>query len=111
MKQGQTLVLLLVFMTVASIIISAAVIVTVINSTSSSKLERGNVALEIAESGAENALLRLLRDPAYAGEPGITVAGGVITAVGQDAGFTRTIVVTTNYNNNVLTVTSWREKF
>lgn len=117
--------MLLVFMMMASVVIGAAVIMTLVNSTSSGKLEAGESALAVTESGAENALLRLLRDPNYTGtgyngeaeldvgtgKAHISVNNGLITAIGKDGIFTRTILVTTSYNNNVLTVISWREQF
>jgi len=59
MRRGQTLVLLLVFMAMAITITTAAVMVTVVNSQMGSKWEQGEAALAVAESGAENALIRL----------------------------------------------------
>lgn len=119
-KSGQTLVLLLVLMAIAIIVVSAGVIVTIVNSTSSGKLDSGNMAWDVAESGVENALMRLLRDPAYVGETlpvgsgtaTITVTDGgtpLITSVGKLGNFTRTIQVSTSYTNNVLSISSWKE--
>jgi len=113
------LVFLLVFMAIAIVITSAAVIVTVVNSTATGQFSFGETALNIATSGAENGLLRLLRDPQYGGEAltvgsgsaVITVASGVITSVGKVGIFSRTVQITTSYNNNVLSILSWKEKF
>lgn len=120
-NSGQTLVVLLVFMVVAITVISAAVVVTVISSQSTSIFSLGEGAFAISESGAENALMRLLRDPDYSGET-LVVGNGtaiisvsnngnnkIITSVGINGNYTRTIEIVTSYTNNVLTITSWRE--
>lgn len=118
-QRGQTLVFLLVFMAIAIAITSAAVIVTAINSTSASNFDQANNALDIATSGAENGLMRLLRDPNYSGETlaigsgtaYISVVSGVLTSRGTTGNFSRTVVVTTSYSNNVLSINSWKETF
>ncbi len=120
-NSGQTLIVLMVFMVVAITVISAAVVVTIVNSQSTSKFSQGEVAFAIAESGAENALMRLLRDPYYAGET-LTIGNGtaiinvsgndasrVVTSTGKNGSYTRKVQVTSSYNNNVLTIVSWKE--
>ena len=119
-RVGQTLVMLLVFMTMAITATTAAVLMAIVNSQSTLKLDQGNSALAIAESGAENALMRLLRDPAYSGET-LSVGGGtakidvqdgavpVVTSVGKNGAFTRTVQIQTMYSNNVLAIVSWKE--
>ena len=47
---------------------SAAIIVLASNSIAASKQEEGTTAYYAAESGAENAMLELLRNPNYTGE-------------------------------------------
>ena len=117
-KSGQTLITLLVFMVVSIVITSAAVAMTVSNSLRASKFEQGLITLHIAESGAENALLRLLRNPSYTGET-LTVGTGtaVITVTGTptkivsegiNGRFRRKIEVGVD-TSTVLTVTSWKE--
>ncbi|MBI2611956.1 hypothetical protein HYW54_04415 [Candidatus Gottesmanbacteria bacterium] len=117
---GQILVTLLFFVVIAIIITSGAVVVILTNSLSASKFAQGNVAYYIAESGIENALLRLLRNPSYNGETLaiedatalITVSGDnpkTITSVGSIGNFSRTIEVIADYTDNILTVTSWKE--
>ena len=94
--------------------------VTIANSLTTSKYYQGQDALNVAEAGADNALMRLVRDPTYTGESltvglgtaTITVSGispKTITSVGQSGNFRRTIVVTATQTNNVLAVTSWVE--
>jgi hypothetical protein len=119
-KKGQTLVILLIFMAMAITITSAAVVVIIVNSKMGSRWEMGETALAVAESGAENAMLRLLRDPTYAGEtltvgPGsatieVTGTDPIITVSGTVGDFTRKVRVTTGYSGSgALTVNTWTE--
>lgn len=120
--RGQALVVLLVFMTVAIIMTTMAVALLIINANAASHVEQGDMAAAIARSGAENAVLRLERNPAYAGET-LTVDGGsatvtvtgvsplTITSVGIYNGFIRTAVVSASFVDTVLTVHSWQEVF
>lgn len=121
-QSGQALVTLLFFMIIAITITSSAVVVIILNSQSASKVARTQEAFAAAESGAENALLRLLRDPNYSGEimpvntstATITVSGTspiTITSVGKSGEFLRTIQAQAEYSNNILTVNSWKEIF
>lgn len=118
--KGQALVTLLFFMVISITIISAAVILIVVNATTLGHVERGLYAQSVAESGAENAVLRLLRDPSYIGETllvgegnaVITVSGTdpkVILSVGSLGEHKRQIEVIAGYTNNQLTINSWRE--
>ena len=121
-NSGQSLISLIIFMVMATMIISGAVAVIVTNSKTTSKFYQGSISYDIAEAGIENAILRLLRDPNYAGETLtvgsdtaiITVTGNsdnyTITSRGSSGNFARTVQVVTSYNNNVLTVTSWKEQ-
>jgi len=120
-KSGQTLTLILVFMTVAVIITTATVMVTVVNNTQASKYDQGNATLDVAESGVEDAVMSLLRNPDYTGET-LTVGSGTanivvsvgdfpktVTVTGTLGNFVRTIQVQVGYSNNVLSVVSWKE--
>ena len=121
-ESGQTMIALMSFMAMAITLTSAVTMVTIANATSSSKYTLGQEALNIAETGADNAMLRLSRDPTYTGETltvgtgtaTITVSGTTtktITSVGLINGFRRTIVVTASQSatTNVITTTSWVE--
>ncbi|MGE5041958.1 MAG: hypothetical protein ACM3IJ_03565 [Candidatus Levyibacteriota bacterium] len=119
-QKGQTLVILLIYMVVAIIITTGAVAAIVTNSKATDKLLQGTTALDVAESGAETAMIKLLRDPSYTGETlsvnggtaDITISGTTTKTViskGTLNNFTRTIQVTASIINNVLTVTSWKE--
>jgi type II secretory pathway component PulJ len=121
---GQTLIALLIFMMLSIVITTTAVTVTIINTAGNSQSNYGERARQAAETGAENAMLQLERDPTYSGETmninsattaTITVSGTTtrtITSVGTVAGigtFKRTVVVTATYSGLAFTVTSWIE--
>jgi hypothetical protein len=119
-QSGQTLVALLAFMATALTITTGAVAVTVANLQSASEYSRGQRALQIAESGADNALMRLVRDPSYVGETmavddgtaTITISGSpsyTITSVGRVGDFRRTIQVSATRSSNAVTINSWSE--
>ena len=116
-QKGQAVITLLFFMVIAISIITSVVIIVLNSATSGSNVEQGTVAYYSAETGAENALLRLLRDPTYAGETmnvggatvTINVSGNTITSTATYSNSIRKVQVQTLYNNNVLSVTSWKE--
>jgi hypothetical protein len=120
LRRGQALITLIFFIIVGVTITSTAIIIILINSQAASKLEQGTMALSIAESGAENAILRLLRNPAYSGET-LSVGDGtaviyvnseepkIITSEGKLGNSIRKIRVQIGYNNNILTIQSWKE--
>jgi len=119
-EKGQALVTLLFFVLISLTITSAAIIIIITNSTSVSKVQEGNLAYYTAESGVENALLRLLRDPNYAGET-LTVGNGTavitvtgvnpktVVSVGQNGNFKRAVQVQMTYNNSYYTFSNWKE--
>lgn len=117
-QSGQTLVTLLVFVLIAASITTAAVAVLLNTTQASSNATNSIVAAQIADSGAENALLRLLRNPNYAGETlpvgegeaQIVVTGTdpkTITSTGVIRDFKKTVQVIVTYNNNIMSVSSW----
>lgn len=126
-RDGQALVVLLVFVSTATIITAAAVTVAIINARSTGSLAQGDEALMIAEAGAENAIIRIIRDPAgtYANEPPITVGNGTaqitvttngttktIISAGTVGSFTRKVQITGTFNtggDNKFQLTSWQE--
>lgn len=119
-QRGQALITLLFFMVIAITITTASVVILFLTMSSATKFEQGTRSYYIAESGIENALLRLLRDPSYSGET-ITVEDGtavisvsgtspyVITSIGETGNFQRTLQVEADYTNGVLSVGEWRE--
>jgi hypothetical protein len=119
--RGQALVVLLVFILVGLTITTAAVVMVIVNSRAATTFSQGVVAQAIAESGAENALLRIIRDPAYAGET-LTIGDGsatvevtgtqdkIVTSRASLGNFIRTTIVGAHLENEVLTVTSWEQE-
>lgn len=123
MKKGQVLVMLLVFMTVAITVTAASVALSIGSSQGVSKMEVSDMAFAAAESGIENALMRLLRNPGYTGETltvadataTITVTGTnpvIITSIGESGGFVRRVQVSASYAGDadmILNIDSWQE--
>lgn len=120
-NSGQALVTLLFFTIIGMTIITSAAVFVYENSQSASVTEQGAYAYYIAESGVEEALLRLLRDPTYAGTPNgqpllvgdgnvvIDVNNGLITSTGTYQSVVRKIQAQTVYNNYIFTISSWKE--
>mgnify|MGYP007068585035 CR=1 FL=1 len=128
MQRGQALITLLFFMIIGLTITSAAIVMIFINSNSGTRQQQGELTYQIAQSGAENGLLRVLRTPppTYVGETlaigqgqaVITVEGSgtvgspyIITSTGTVGRYKRVVEVRATYVNNLLTVTSEREVF
>lgn len=121
LQRGQALVTLLFFMVMGVTITSAAAVILIANIHAASKVEQGLTAYYIAESGAEEGMLQLLRNPQYAGTETISVDGGVATmsatqgnpitilSVGKYNNFIRKVQIQTVYNNGKSTITSWKE--
>jgi len=121
--RGQALISLLFFMIIAMNVTAAAVVILVANSLSGTKFQQGSIAYQIAQTGIENAKIRLLRDASYTGETlPVGLGNAVITiskngtqytilSKGTIGNFIRQIQVVTTYSNNLLTVTSQQEIF
>ncbi len=119
-QKGQTLIVLLTYMIIAIVVTTASIALVINSSKGTDKIYQGANSLDIAESGAETAMIKLLRDPNYTGET-LTVGSGqaVITITGTNPktilskgtlnNFTRTIQVIVDTSNNTLTATSWKE--
>lgn len=120
-KEGQIAIMLMVIIVMLSIITTAAVAIAFSTSRDTTTLTLGEAALNVAESGAENAFLRLLRDPSYVGEANlpigtgnatITVTGSgtkTITSKGVVGSMVRQIQVQASSSGGLLTITSWQE--
>lgn len=123
-QKGQALLSLLIVSTIGLTIATAAVMILYVNMQSGLKFQEGILAYEIAQSGAENAILRVLRNPvSYTGET-ITVGDGTATITvtnnsgtytilseGRVGDFERKVQVIATFNNNLLDVTSRKEIF
>ncbi len=120
LKVGQALISLLAFIAMASVITTAAVSVAIITARSGDDFSQGNKALSVAESGAENAILRLLRDENYTGETmnidadsvTINVSGTNVKTIRSSStvgNFSRTVEIIGTWSNNALTISAWKE--
>lgn len=118
--KGQALITLLFFMAIGITVTTAAVMVTLGTSLSTTSYQEGSQAFTVAESGVENALLRLLRDPSYSGETmavsdgtaTVSVSGAnpkVIVSEGRVGSFFRTVRATVSYVNEIFTLTKFEE--
>jgi len=119
-QQGQTLVILLLYMVIAIIVTTSSIALVINSSSGTDTLYQGTNSIDIAESGAETAMIKLLRDPNYSGEilavgdgqAVVTVSGTdpkIILSKGTLNNFTRSIQVIVDAGNNTHTVTSWKE--
>lgn len=108
---------MLFFVIIGITIISAEAIVLFTNILSASATEQGTNAYYAAESGIEEALLRLNRDPGYAGEvltvgqgnTVIQVNNGIITATGTYVNSIKKIQVQTSSSSGTIKIVSWKE--
>lgn len=115
--KGQTLVSLLMFVLIAMTVITSA-ITTVISNTKAASVEQQSIdAYYVAEAGAENALMRLLRDQSYTGETlpvgnnsaVVIVSGNTIVSTGSVNNLSRKIQVDVSYTDYQMTVINWQE--
>jgi len=121
-NRGVALITLLFFSVMALMITTTAVAIISTGSIATANVEQEEVAYYTAESGIENALLRLLRDPNYTGES-LLINGGTttiqidgsnpytITSTSTIGNIKHTIEVGVNYSNNVLSITSWEQLY
>jgi hypothetical protein len=119
-QSGQALIVLLFFMIIAITLSTTAIAVVASNSLAVTSMEESTHALEIAEAGAQDGLIRLIRAPNFSGET-LTVSGGSATVVitgastktilstGVTGTFKRKIQVIVSFTNGIFTVTGWQE--
>jgi len=93
-KTGNVSVMLVVTIILLVTITTAAVALAVSTTRDTTTFTLGERALAVAESGAENAILLLLRNPSYLG-----VVGNL----------SRRIQVTVTQSDDQLSVSSWQE--
>jgi len=121
--KGQALITLLFFTVIATTVTSAAVMIILVNSLNGEKFQQGSIAYEIAQSGIENAKLRLLRDTGYTGEV-LPVGNGTATvtvskvgnqytvlSVGKIDNFMREIQLVATYSASLFTISSQQEVY
>ncbi len=119
-NQGQALVLLLVSTAIGIITTSAVITAAIVVNQSTALFTKSQLALALAESGVENAIIRLLREPNYTGETlnladgqvVVSVTGGTnktIVAQASVVDVVRKIQVDGTFSNTVFTINNWRE--
>ena len=123
-RDGQALVGLLSFMAVGVIVISAAVVTTLVNTQTTSSYFLGERNFSFAESGAEDANLRLLRNPNFVNStttyslfsPTVSVILGVsgassktIAITAQFDGLIRKFQATGSFSGTVYTPSTLQE--
>jgi protein-S-isoprenylcysteine O-methyltransferase Ste14 len=121
LQNGQAMITMLYMMVIGVLVTTGAVYALFTNISIASLDERGLLAHAAAESGIENGLLRLIRNPSYTGETLvfdaqrsaiITVASTssqMITSVGIAGNTTRKITAAVQYINGIFTITSWKD--
>lgn len=121
-QAGYMSMILLVFVVVSVVISTAAVSMSIASFAAVSTYEQGTEALSVAESGAENALILLIRNPNYTGET-LTVGTGqavvtvtgtnpqTIRSIGTVGTKKRTVELIVDRTSGIVSVTSWKEVF
>lgn len=120
-QSGLTLTTLLIFVGFTLIVATTSVALIISSTQTTTTLSKGESAYLVAESGVENAILRVLRDRSYSGETlavgngtaEVTVSGSTlidITSIGTVENHTRTIHAQTQFNQGILEVITWDEQ-
>lgn len=120
-NSGQVLIAMLYIMVIGILVTTGAVYALIGNTQATSMFEAGSLAYSAAESGAENALLRLVRNPFYTGETLVisdeqsamvtvsTASGVTILSQGTFRTAVKQVEVQVHYNGGELVIDSWRE--
>lgn len=121
-NRGHILVALLVTVVVTTIVGGALVGLVIVGSQNALGYEQMMQVQHSAESGAENAIRCILRDPAYSGGT-LQINGGTVTidvsgadtkqieVTAEKNGLARKVNVTLSRINGVWTVNSWDEEW
>lgn len=120
-KSGNISIMLVMIIILLSVLTTAAVALAISTTRDTTTFTMGEKVHSIAESGAENAILRLLRDPSYTGETNLPIGAGnatitvtgtspyTILSIGTIGSITRNIEVKATITAGKLTVISWQE--
>jgi len=120
-QKGQALVSLLIIIAVAVLAVASAIVSASISSTTAITTISDRVYYS-AETGAEEALIKLLRDPIYSGEildidevrvevavSSPTPVERIVSSTASANNVKRRVAISAEFVNNILTVTSWEE--
>jgi len=119
-QKGQALVSIVVLAAAAAVIAAGAALTAISLSKTAALSKDSDKVYYLAESGAEEALLALLRDPTYTGNNQkldntsvvISVTGinqKTIISEAFNNNVKRRVEVLAQLTNNILTITSWKE--
>lgn len=119
-EQGQALVVVLVLAVISIIVISASTAITIITAQDAQTVLLAEDLYVAVESGIEEAVISLLREPSYTGgtvtqndiDVNVVVTGTnpyVIEASAESAGIRRSIQAEGTIVNTVFTLTRWEE--
>lgn len=124
MKKGSVSIMLILVIVMLTIVTTAAVALAISTMRDTTTHTLGERTLAVAESGAEAAILELLRDPSYnplspnntlaigSGIATISVTGTspkIITSTGTIGLYTRVVQVSITNTGGLLTVSNWQE--
>ncbi len=121
MKNGNVSIMLILVIVMLTIVTTAAVALAISTTRDTTTHTLGERTLAVAESGAENAILNLLRDPSYTGESNLPIGPGaativvtgtspkVITSTGTVGIYSRAVQAELSNIGGQLTVSSWQE--
>ncbi len=121
-KKGQVAIMLLLVLIILTTITTAVVAIAFSSSSDTTSYSIGEEAYTLAETGAQNAILSLIRNSSYAGESNLSIGDGSVTIEVATNGESRTITSEATVGNMVrtiqveadltggkLTVESWKE--
>jgi len=124
-EAGQALVTLLIFVATALIVTAAAIAISIINIQSTSQFTQGQQAYDSAEAGAEDAILKLVRNSSFGTSYTLNVGNNLakitvsppgqassktIISEGVVNNFRRKIQVVGQFNSDgTFSVVSWNE--
>lgn len=120
-QKGQALISILLIMSLAVLVVSSALVSTSLSKTAGISTESDRV-LYSAETGVEEALIKLLRDPNYQTDSftfdGVLVNIRIenpnpnqvtITSEALADNLKRTVEVLATFEDNILTITNWKQ--
>lgn len=120
-KSGEVAIMLVLIVMLLTTLTTAAVAIAISTTRDTTTLSLGENALTIAESGAESAMLSLLRDRSYTGEASLPIGDGsatiivtgtgpyLVTSTGVIGNLSRTVRATIIVTSSQLLITNWQE--
>lgn len=120
-EKGQILVSILIIMAVATLAFASAIVAASLSKVAATSTQSDQI-YNLAETGAEEALIKLLRNPGYSGETmtvdGVTIkitvsapllSERLIRSEASRENLKRIVEVSGQFSDNILTIDSWGE--